>query len=111
MADMMLVRPAQGLLVPYVPHRPGQYIGVRRAPAGTAPEQLWASVPGGHSYVAGDPARVPVTPHYTRAVQRKELELVDEEAWQAELSAREAAAEAEEPVIVAGDPETEESAS
>ena len=87
MADMMLVRPRRGL-VPYVPHRPGQ-LHRRASRAGGHPRPSSS----GRASRAGTAtsrrsARVPVTPHYTRAVQRKELGLVDEEAAGRALGAR-----------------------
>lgn len=74
MADTLLVRPAPGLLVAFSPHRPGQYIGVKRAPADAKPEDIFARVDGGHSYVEADePVSVPATAYYVRCVQRGDL--------------------------------------
>jgi hypothetical protein len=54
-ADQIYVRPArEGILVPFAPHRPGQFIGVRHVQPDDAPESIVARAEGGHAYVTSD---------------------------------------------------------
>lgn len=83
MQKLIYVAPAASLLVPYEPHRPGQYIGVRHA---TAEERaagigIVAEAPGGHAYVVADPpfAQVVWSPYYERGIAVGDLTEVSAE--------------------------------
>lgn len=86
MADLIYVRPArEGLLVPFAPHRPGQFIGMRRARDG---EMAHVSVDGGHRYVSGSPERVERTAYIVRRLLQGDLvEVVPTEAAPSKRSA------------------------